>query len=313
MPTIRGNDRPNKLVGISDTFGVQNLILGLGGNDTLEGGFYSDSTIYGGEGDDSITGGAGRNALFGEGGNDHIEASRGYSTLYGGAGRDDISGGLYEGITLDGGAGADTMTGGKYGDTYYVDNVLDVVREYRKPEYDTEYDPRDILYTSIGLDDNDYFEVVYLTGRADLSAVGNADINNLVGNRGDNILRAGGGDDFISGMEGVDSLFGGKGADFFQYFNKTNSGDADLIYDFRPADDSLLFSSAHFETAQLWTPLKSEFRRGDQAQDANDRFIYDRGSGRLLFDADGNGSQESILIATFINSPRLTASDIEIN
>ena len=46
--------------------------------------------------------------------------------------------------------------------------------------------------------------------------------------------------------------------------------------------------------------------------DADDRFIYDRQSGQLYFDADGNGAGEQVLVAIFPNQNAITASDFVI-
>jgi Ca2+-binding RTX toxin-like protein len=51
---------------------------------------------------------------------------------------------------------------------------------------------------------------------------------------------------------------------------------------------------------------------GTAAQDANDRFLFDQGSGRLWFDADGAGAGDQVLIATFEQDASVSAADIEV-
>jgi Ca2+-binding RTX toxin-like protein len=56
--------------------GHDDVIFGLGGNDTLLGG-AGDDRIYGGSGNDVITGGSGADHLYGGGGSDTIFAADG--------------------------------------------------------------------------------------------------------------------------------------------------------------------------------------------------------------------------------------------
>ena len=49
---------------------------------------------------------------------------------------------------------------------------------------------------------------------------------------------------------------------------------------------------------------------GAQAQDANDRILYDTTTGRLSYDADGNGAGAAVAFATLFGSPSLAATDI---
>ena len=49
---------------------------------------------------------------------------------------------------------------------------------------------------------------------------------------------------------------------------------------------------------------------GDEAKDADDRLLYDKGSGKLYFDEDGSGaSDDPILLAILLNKAKLTADD----
>ena len=48
---------------------------------------------------------------------------------------------------------------------------------------------------------------------------------------------------------------------------------------------------------------------GTEADDPNDYIIYDRHTGHLYIDVDGNGVEEQILFATLSNKPKLDAED----
>jgi len=89
-------------------------VYGEAGDDTILAG---SGFIYGGIGNDTITGGG---RLFGEEGNDTLTATFAGSNpfLYGGAGEDDLTGSSGADI-LSGGDGADTIEGGNGADTIY--------------------------------------------------------------------------------------------------------------------------------------------------------------------------------------------------
>ncbi len=57
-------------------------------------------------------------------------------------------------------------------------------------------------------------DILALTGSADVSATGNADVNTLTGNTGANVLSGLGGGDTLLGGDGDDTLAGGTGADW---------------------------------------------------------------------------------------------------
>ncbi|MGK7861966.1 calcium-binding protein [Falsiroseomonas sp. E2-1-a4] len=77
---------------------IDQLVAGLGGNDTIDGRAGED-TLRGGDGDDMIFGGLGADVLLGGAGNDQLFGENGADLLVGGAGND----------TMDGGAGTDTF------------------------------------------------------------------------------------------------------------------------------------------------------------------------------------------------------------
>ena len=90
---------------------TNNLIDGGLGDDTINGSAASGFAAYGNEGNDSLLGGNGDDDLQGGFGNDTIHGGQGADTLIGGVGNDIILGGQGD-DTITGGKGADTMTGG---------------------------------------------------------------------------------------------------------------------------------------------------------------------------------------------------------
>ncbi len=95
-------------------------------------------TINGAGGQNFITGTSSGNKLTGTALGDTIDGLAGADTLNGGAGDDVILGGLGK-DKIDGQTGADEMIGGADNDTYYVDNVHDVVIELAGEGTDSVY------------------------------------------------------------------------------------------------------------------------------------------------------------------------------
>jgi hypothetical protein len=129
-------------------------------------------------------------------------------------------------------------------------------------------------------------------------------------NAGDGSDRVTGGigDDAISGGKGKDTLSGGQGADIFiiSGANLTNS-DVDIILDFSKAQgDTIAFDAS---TGIDFDPSYFVSQSGPAAQSENAKFIYDNKKGNLYYDADANGDNPGILIASFSNKPALSADD----
>ncbi|MFC6639303.1 hypothetical protein [Sulfitobacter sediminilitoris] len=95
--------------------GNDDIILGLEGSDTINGGAGND-TIDGGADNDSIEGGIGADLIYGGAGADTIGGGTDADTIDGGTGNDIIDGGA-GGDSLIGGAGSDTIDGGADADT----------------------------------------------------------------------------------------------------------------------------------------------------------------------------------------------------
>ena len=126
-------------------------------------------------------------------------------SLYGGAGNDTLIGGGGADL-LDGGLGADSMSGGIDGDTYVVNDTLDVVFE----EADAGYD-RVLASVSFTLAAD--VEWLSLSGTGSINGTGNASANRLDGNAVANILDGGEGSDSLYGLGGNDTLIGGGAGD----------------------------------------------------------------------------------------------------
>ena len=139
--------------------------------------------------------------MQGFGGNDHLQGYAGNDIIYGGDGNDSI----------DGDGGADIMQGGTGDDSYYVENIEDVVTEAPG-----EGDDSVTSYISYILPAN--VEDLFLQGNA-INGTGNGLDNSLYGNIGNNTLIGGAGNDTLFGGSGADTMKGGTGDDRYYVYD----------------------------------------------------------------------------------------------
>ncbi|WP_054156230.1 M10 family metallopeptidase [Rhizobium sp. AAP43] len=172
------------------------LLRGTARADALSGGEMMDR-IEGGKGNDTLSGNAGNDILVGEAGND---------VLYGGADNDTLSGGAGNDV-MHGGIGVDRMDGGAGNDTYYVDNVEDVLIETRTGGTDTA------RTTLASLSLAAWVENLVYDGSSDFAGYGNELANTLTGGAANDLLSGGAGNDRLIGGLGNDTLIGGTGTD----------------------------------------------------------------------------------------------------
>ncbi|HEY8383379.1 MAG TPA: calcium-binding protein [Microvirga sp.] len=216
---------------------------------------------------------------------------------------------------LDGGAGADVLRGGAGNDTYVVDVASDSVSD--NAGIDTV--ETSVTYTLSG-------EIENLTalGLANADLTGNALANALTGNGAANVLRGGAGDDVLQGGAGNDRLFGGAGRDalqgdigqdIFVFDTKASRANVDTVRGFSVKDDTIWVENKVFKGIGSGTASKPKklvadaFTVGSAAQDAEDRFIYNKKNGKLYYDQDGVGGRAAVEIATFGKNLKMTHND----
>jgi Ca2+-binding RTX toxin-like protein len=116
------------------TFGTQGLngvtVNGLNGHDTIlvDPGVSFPATLMGGNGRDSVTGGAGGDVIDGGNGRDVLAGAASNDLLMGGNGRDVLDGGEGDDI-LSGGRGRDTVTGGLGTDRFDGDKASEILEK----------------------------------------------------------------------------------------------------------------------------------------------------------------------------------------
>jgi Ca2+-binding RTX toxin-like protein len=141
---------------------------------------------------------------------------------------------------------------------------------------------------------------------------GGTDQDTLEGGLGNDTLAGGLGDDRLDGGLGKDVLNGGLGRDVFVFDSplaKKKNTNIDKIVSFSVKDDTIALENMVFTKLKAGGLKKDAFHVGASAADASDRVIYDKGTGALLYDDDGNGPHAAIRFATLDTHLRLNHLD----
>jgi Ca2+-binding RTX toxin-like protein len=148
-------------------------------------------------------------------------------------------------------------------------------------------------------------------GNDTLSGLSGNDV--LSGSTGNDVLHGGEGNDTLSGGAGKDVLAGGAGRDVFLFDTRPGKASVDRIIDFNVADDTIhLAKSAFGKIAKKGALSPSAFWSGHDAKDASDRIGYDKKTGALYYDSDGNGAHKAVQIAKLSPKLKISAHDFFI-
>lgn len=314
-------------------------ITGLGGNDVIDGGAGAD-TLIGGGGNDALNGAAGNDVLKGGGGDDTLNAGSGDDTLVGGGGNDVMDGGegsdVYRALLQDAGSDVYQDSGASLDDIDTLDatRVADLLLgNFSLAANGIEIiaggeDGVRIVSQDSGV--NWDFGGIALIGISRIRGTveedlitGSSRADNLTGRGGDDVLsgaggkdelRGGGGDDVLNGGAGKDLLNGGAGADAFVFNTDLAAARVDTITGFSPGEDVIRLDIGVFAdlaTADGNTLNAEEFRadKNGIAKDADDRIIYNKTTGELYYDADGNGDGAAVTFATLAGAPVIDEED----
>lgn len=268
---------PVSLPGV-DNSGVD--FIGSHGKDKLSGSAFNDylasvdgaDTLKGLGGDDRLEGGSKNDKIYGGAGNDSMFGSLGNDTIDGGDGRDWYFGPHSSSMSTTTALRLDLKKGVAKG--FGTDKVLNVENAQ-------------------GANGND-------------KLIGDKGDNVFFGNGGNDSLDGSGGSDKLFGGQGVDTLKGGKGSDYFVF----GEPDGDHVKDFKPGEDKIMQLLPQDSSLPDGPISAANFMLGKSAADADDYFIYDRSTGKLYFDSDGNGGAGQRLVAVLDNKADLQASDI---
>ena len=261
--------------------GAAQLIATLQGTPTF---VASDIAIVNGSG-------GGGQVINGTSGNDTLTGTVGNDTINGLGGNDVVLGGSSGGAdVINGGAGRDSIEfAGRATSAMVVDFAAGTI---------TGGSAGTISFTGV-----------------ERVVAGNFN-DSLAGSAGSQTFAGQAGADTLWGAGGVDTLWGGGGADTF-IFRETGSANADSVRDFASGTDKVALDNSPMSALGAM----GNFAAGDArfwssstgtAHDANDRVIYNTSTGRLYYDADGNGSGAAQIIATFQGAPGVAATDITV-
>ena len=133
---------------------------------------------------------------------------------------------------------------------------------------------------------------------------------NLSGRAGHDILIGSNASDMLVGAAGNDTITSGAGFDVIAY--SLASEGQDTITDFNVFQDTLQVSAAGFGGGLIAgeSIAAAQFVLGTVATTASHRFIFNKPTGQLFFDVDGNGSSVQTLLATLTPNLNLTEDNI---
>ncbi len=222
---------------------------------------------------------------------------------------------------LDGRGGGDTLSGFAGNDTYLVDHPLDRV-------FEGPYQGTDTVITSVSyvLRGGSAIEVlrtanpastaaITLTGNAASQTIeGNAGANTIYGLAGADRLLGNAGNDVLYGGAGNDTLSGGAGSDAFVFNTVPHATtNFDRITDFNVAADTIKLENIIFNALGAPGVLAADaFHKGASAHDADDRIIYNAGTGALIYNSNGVATGGAVQFATLAKSLALTNADFVV-
>ena len=269
-------------------------LFGGGGNDTLTGGSGADMLfgqagndtalgrggmdfLFGGSENDTVTGGDADDQVFGESGNDRMVWNPGDDTDLneGGAGTDSVE--------VNGGGGAEQFSAIANGARVRFDRV-----DPAPFALDVGTSENLVLRANGG---NDRFGTVgNLAALIAVTVEGGAGNDDLRGGNGVDLLFGGDGNDFVDGQQGNDVARLGAGTDAFQW----DPGDGSDIVEGQSGIDALAFNGSGADE------LLEASANGSRAR-------FTRNLGSVVMDLD---DVESITARAFGGADRLTVGDM---
>ena len=260
-----------KTLGGDPTIANTNVIevFGQSGNDTItvdeRHGPMPAVNIFGGDGNDRITGGSGNDLLFGQAGDDVIKGGGGNDLLFGGAGNDILDGGSGNNqlfgeagddlMIWNPGRGSNVFEGGDGNDTARVNGsnaaeTFTITANGTRVRFDGAGDGAPFSL-DIGTTEN---LVLHAGGGDDVMTAGNG-LGSLIsltldGGAGNDTITGGDGNDLLIGGSGNDLVSGGRGNDVAQLGSGDdtfiwNPGDGSDSVDGGSGNDKLVFNGAN--------------------------------------------------------------------
>ncbi len=247
---------------------TQISVFGLGGNDVVTinetHGALPRANLFGGEGNDVLTGGSANDQLFGQGGNDTLVGKGGSDLLFGGDGNDTITGGdgddqafgqggddrmiwgpgddtdLNEGgvgtdtVEVNGGNGAEQFTTTANGTRVRFDRV-------NPAPFSLDIGTSEKLVVNANGGGDTFTGSNGLAALIQITVDGGAGNDTITGSDGADTILGGDGNDTVNGGRGNDLALLGAGDDSFQW----NPGDGSDTVEGQDGTDTMLFNGAN--------------------------------------------------------------------
>ncbi len=94
--------------------------------------------------------------------------------------------------------------------------------------------------------------------------------------------------------------------------NPNSNANVDTILDFTSGEDTIELAGSIFTALSEGTLDPHAFILVTEAQDADERIIYDPDPGNLFYDADGAGGADAVLFAVLDSNAPIAATDFVI-
>lgn len=284
-----------------------NTITAGKGNDTIKTG-NGDNTIKAGEGDNTITTGSGDDLIRAGSGNDKIKAGAGHNDIDAGAGKNNISSGDGNDVIttgdgndkinagdgqniIDAGGGKNIITTGNGADSILSGTGNDEIDAGAGDNAITAGDGKNVIGSAEGND--------VISSGSHKDTINAGDGNNFISSgAGNDKVTTGSGNDLINSGAGADILKGGAGSDMFVFDNLATGG-YDTIKDFAAVKDLIQLDTSVFNALSGGISANNFAAAASTptAQDMDDFLLFERDTGALYYDADGNGVGAPVQIA----------------
>jgi Ca2+-binding RTX toxin-like protein len=242
-------------------------VFGQGGNDTITlsetNGALPRANLFGGAGNDTLTGGSGGDMLFGQAGNDTLLGKGGFDFLFGGTENDTLTGGDADDQVFgesgddrmvwnpgddtdlnEGGAGSDTVevNGGNGDEQFTVTANGTRVRFDRvnPAPFSIDIGTSEKLVLNANGGNDSFSATGNLATLIAITVDGGTGDDTILGSNGIDTLRGGDGNDFIDGQQGNDVALMGAGNDVFQW----DPGDGSDTVEGGDGTDRMLFNGS---------------------------------------------------------------------
>jgi Ca2+-binding RTX toxin-like protein len=272
-------------------------VFGQAGDDKIEvseaNGAMPAVRLFGGAGNDTLTGGSGADMLFGQSGNDTLLGKGGNDFLFGGANNDTLTGGDGDDQVFgeagndrmiwnpgddtdlfEGGDGTDTAeVNGGNGDEFFTATANGTRVRFDRLDpapFSIDIGTTENLVLNMNGGDDTFSATGNLAALIKITVDGGAGNDTILGSNGADMLLGGADNDFIDGQQGNDVARLGAGNDTFQW----DPGDGSDIVEGGDGFDTLLFNGSggdeDFEVSANGARVRFTRDLGNIAMDLDD-------------------------------------------